>query len=137
MLKSALTIATAACIGLVATSAAAPGFARSPEEPAAKAQPRQCFWTRQVNNFASDDDKVVNVRVGVKDVYQLEMLGRCHDIDWSQKIAIRSRGSSQICSGLDAEIITPSSIGPQRCQVSKVRKLTTEEIAALPKRAKP
>ncbi len=133
--KSALSIA--ASIGLVAASAAAPGFARSPEEPAAKSAPRQCFWTRQVNNFASDDDRVVNIRVGVKDVYQLEMFGPCHDIDWSQSIAIRSRGSSYICSGLDAETIPPSTLGPQRCQVSKIRKLTAEETKALSKRARP
>jgi hypothetical protein len=130
------TLAIAAAAGLVATSAAAPGFARSPEEPAAKAN-RQCFWARNVNNFASNDERVVNIRVGVRDVYQLEMLGRCPDVDWANNIAIRSRGSSYICSGLDAELIAPSPIGPQRCAVSKIRKLTAEEAKALPKHARP
>lgn len=129
-------LAIAAIAGLVATSAAAPGFARSPEEPAVKAA-RQCFWARNVTNFASDDDRVVNIRVGVKDIYQLEMLGRCHDVDWANTIAIKSRGSNYICSGLDAELITPSSIGPHHCPVLKVRKLTADEAKALPKRARP
>lgn len=132
--KFAVVIATTAA--LAATSAAAPGFARSPEEPAAKSA-RQCFWARNVTNFASNDDRVVNIRVGVKDIYQLEMLGRCHDIDWANTIAIKSRGSNYICSGLDAELITPTSIGPHRCPVSKVRKLSVEEAKALPKRARP
>jgi hypothetical protein len=132
MFKHALPLALA---GLLAGSAAAPqAAAKSPEEP--KSQ-RQCFWTRQINNFASDDDRVVNVRVGVKDVYQFQMLGHCTDVDWNQKIAVRSRGSDYICTGLDAEIISPSTIGPQRCPVSTVRKLTPAEVAALPKRAKP
>jgi hypothetical protein len=124
--------------GLVALSVAGsgPAAAKSPLEPAAK--PRsQCFWTRQVNSFASSDDRIVNVRVGVKDIYQFEMFGRCNDVDWNNKIALVSRGSSYICSGMDAEIISPSPIGPQRCPVRNVRKLTPEEVKALPKHARP
>lgn len=130
------TLAVVATAGLLAGSAAAPVFAKSPEEPGAKAQ-RQCFWTRQVNNFASNDDRIVNIRVGVKDVYQLQMFGRCTEVDWSNSIAIRSRGSSYICTGLDAEIIAPTSFGPQRCAVQSIRKLTEAEAKALPKRARP
>ncbi|MBL8556358.1 MAG: hypothetical protein JNL41_18935 [Phenylobacterium sp.] len=124
--------------GLLALAAAPGAAARSPTEPAAAAPAKkQCFWTRQISNFASDDDRVVNVRVGVKDVYRFEMFGRCDEVDWAQGIAVRSRGSSYICSGLDAEIVTPSSLGPHRCPVRTVRKLTEDEIKALPKRARP
>jgi len=133
--KTALSVVAA---GLLAAGATAPGFAvaKSPLEPGAK-EPRQCFWTRQINSFASSDDRIVNIRVGVKDVYQLEMFGRCNDVEWNNKIAIVSRGSSYICTGLDADVISPSAIGPQRCPVSKIRKLTPEEIKALPKHARP
>ena len=96
---------------VMALSAAPAALAGSPTEAAAKPVARsQCFWTRQISNFASDDDRIVNVRVGVKDVYQFEMFGRCDEVDWAQGIAVRSRGSSYICSGLDAEIVTPSSL---------------------------
>jgi hypothetical protein len=134
--KFALSLAAAGFVGLAAASG--PAMAKSPLESAAAAKPkRECFWTNQVNSFASDDDRVVNVRVGVKDVYQLEMFGRCTDVDWNNRIALVSRGSSHICTGLDAEIISPSPIGPQRCPVSKIRKLTPEEVKALPKHARP
>lgn len=132
MIKTALAAALA-----VSLMGLAPATAKSPLEGAAAPKKKQCFWTRQVNNFASSDDRIVNVRVGVKDVYQFEMFGRCNDVDWSNRIALVSRGSSYICSGLDAEIITPSPIGPQRCPVRNIRKLTPEEIKALPKRARP
>lgn len=131
--KTALSLAAVAAL---TAAPAVPAAAKSPTEPAAK-QPRQCFWARQVNSFASTDDGIVNLRVGVKDIYQFEMFGPCHDIEWSSQIALRSRGSSYICSGLDAEIITPSSIGPQRCPVRNVRKLTPEEAEALPKGSRP
>ena len=131
-MKIALSLATVALAAL-SLSAAAPVAAKSPVEPPA----RQCFWTRQVNGFAAADEKIVNIRVGVKDVYQLEMFGRCQDVDWNNRIALVSRGSDYICTGLDAEIISPTTIGPQRCPVRTIRKLTAEEAKALPKRARP
>lgn len=135
--RTAVSLAAAAFAAL-GLAASAPAFAKSPTEPAAGAQPKsQCFWTRQVNSFASNDDRIVNVRVGVRDVYQMEMFGRCNDVDWSNKIALVSRGGSYICTGMDAEIISPSTIGPQRCPVSKIRKLTPDEVKALPKHARP
>ena len=81
------------------------------------------------------DEQAVNVHVGVKDVYRLELFGRCPDIDWNQQIALVSRGGNSICSGLDATIITKGPFGPQRCPVSKVTKLSPEEVTAL--KAKP
>ena len=98
---------------------------------------RQGFWSHQVNSFAAQGDRLVNLRVGVKDYFQLELMGPCPDVDWTQTIALVSRGGSTICSGLDAEIVTPSAIGPQKCPVKSVRKLTPTEVAALPKGAKP
>lgn len=135
-LQSPLSLAAAGVLTLC-LAASGTAAAKSPPEAGAATAKRQCFWTSQVNNFASSDDRIVNVRVGVKDVYQFEMLGRCNDVDWSQKIAVVSRGSSQICTGLDAEVIAPSPIGPQHCPVRSVRKLTPEEVKALPKRAQP
>ena len=128
-LKIALPLLAAASL-----AAAAPVAAKSPLEPAKASARGQCFWTRQVNSFASSDNRVVNVRVGVKDIYQLEMLGRCEDVDWNHSIALVSRGSDYICTGLDAEIISPTSIGPHRCPVKTIRKLTAEEVKALPAR---
>ncbi|PZQ58644.1 MAG: hypothetical protein DI570_17460 [Phenylobacterium zucineum] len=133
-LYAALSLAALALTGAGAPAAAA---AKSPETPTAAAQPRQCFWTNRITNFASDDERLVNVRVGAKDIYQFEMLGRCNNVEWTTQVAVRSRGSTRICSGLDAEIIAPSQIGPQRCAVKNVRKLSEAEIKALPRRARP
>jgi len=112
----------------------APAFAADPA-PAKSA--RQCFYANSINGFTAVDDRTVNLRVGVKDVYQLDLLGPCPDIDWSHQIGIESRGSSWICSGLDAMVITKSSIGPQRCAVRNIRKLTPQEVAALKPKQKP
>lgn len=121
----------AACLaGGLATSATA---ATTPKPASA----HTCFWTRDVNNFQAQDDRTVNIRVGAKDVYQLTLFSPAPDIDWAQHIGIESRGSSSICSGLDATIIVPSSIGPQHYPVTTVRKLSPQDVAALPSKARP
>lgn len=123
---------------LAAAAAALSGGGAAPAGAADKpSPPRQCFWNHQVNSFAAQGDRTVNLRVGVNDYYQLELFSPCPDVEWTQKIALISRGTSTICSGLDAEVVTPSPIGPQKCLVRNVRKLTPAEVAALPKGAKP
>lgn len=127
------SIVPAAALGLfLATAACAPQPPMSSGSPA-----RQCFRAQEVNGFSAVNDRQVNLRVGVNDIWQLDLFARCPEVDWSMKLGIESRGSSWICSGLDATIITPSTIGPQRCAVQSVRKLTLQEIEALEPRSRP
>jgi len=134
--KIALAITAVALLSSAAVTPATAG-ATPDAKAAAKPTRNQCFWTRNVTGFAAADEHTLNVRVNVKDVYQFEMFGPCPDIDWNQRIALVSRSGSSICDGMDAEVITHSALGPQRCQVRSVKKLTPEEIAALPKRGRP
>lgn len=106
--------------------------------PAPDAKPaRSCFWTQEANGFTVADDHTVYLRVGLKDVYRLDLFGSCPDARWEQSIALESRPGSSICSPMDATLITNGPTGPQRCPVSKLTKLTPEEAAALPKKHKP
>ena len=124
-----LLLATAALIALIAGPAGA--------APAAKPA-KACFSARNVSNYAVVDDRTLNIRVGVRDVYQLDLMGVCPDLGSQNKIAIKSRGSSFICSPLDATIIAGGAFGrTERCEVRGMRKLTPEEIAALPSRDRP
>jgi hypothetical protein len=108
-----------------------------PPPGVAAADNRKCFWASQVNNFQAVDENIVNIRVGVRDVYQMTMFGPCPEIDWANRIALRSHGGSSICTGLDAEVISPSSLGPQRCAIRDIRHLTPEQVAALPAKDRP
>ena len=131
-----MKIALAAAAALLAGGAASPLALAKPAAPG-KYDANQCFYTRNVTSFAAPDEKTLYVRVGVRDVYRFDMFGTCPDIDWNQRLALVSRGSSWICDGMDAEVVTHSPIGPQRCPVRTMHKLTPEEIAALPKNARP
>lgn len=133
-----ILIRPTAAIAALLAAAAVGSAAQAADAPAAGKPPaNQCFWARNVNSFTAVDDHTVNIRVGVKDVYQMELMGSCPEIRWTEDIAIVARGGSWICSGLDAEVVSPSSIGPQRCPVKVLRKLTPAEVAALPVKHKP
>ena len=89
---------------------------------------RQCFLPRSVNGFSAIDRDTVNVTVGVREIYQLEILGTCPDVDFTQRIGIRStHGASWVCQGMDAELIVPGPTGVDRCPVTSVRKLSEAE----------
>jgi hypothetical protein len=135
-MKTATAIVLAAAASLT-LSAAAHAQDKPADKPASK---NQCFWSRNVTSFASPDDHTVYIRVNVRDVYRLDLMISCPDVDWNQRVALVSnRGAGgSICSPLDAEIVSHATgIGRQRCPVKAITKLTPEEVAALPKRAKP
>lgn len=92
----------------------------------------ECFRADMVSTFTPINDRLVDIRVNRRRQYRLELAGYCPDVDWSQRIALRTRGGgSFICRGMDAEIIVPDQFtGPQRCLVTRVRRLTPEEIEA-------
>jgi len=107
-------------------------------EAAAKTAKRSCFPASNVSGFRASDDKTVYLRVGVKDVYRLDLMSACPNVDWNERIALFSRGgSSFICTGLDVDVISSTPIGRQRCPVQTLTKLTPQEVAALPKKSLP
>src|ERR1700744_746912 len=130
------TPALLAAAALTLAAAAAPFAATAADKPSAD----QCFWARNITSFAAPDDHTVYVKVGMRDVYKMDLMISCPDVDWNQRVALQSsRGAGgSICGSPDVEIISHATgLGHQRCPVKAMRKLTPDEIAALPKKAKP
>jgi hypothetical protein len=132
-MKSMTPTRLAALAGALATAGAGSALAQDNAEGGG----RSCFYARDISSWAPQDDVTVNLRVGVNRYYQLKLLGPCNNINWDEAIGIEHRGSSWICSGLDAVVITRGKVGPNRCPATSVRKLTPDEVAALPRKAKP
>jgi hypothetical protein len=104
---------------------------QAPRAQAAGTSGRQCFLASQVNSFHPIDRDTVLVRAGASTYYQLDILGTCPDIDWSNRIGIRSTGGgSWVCRGQDAELLVPGPAGFDRCPVLGVRLLTPDEAKA-------
>ena len=121
----------------LAAAAACADSGAGPQIRTASAEGRSCFRSADVTSWAAGDRTTVNLQVGIRDYYQIKLLAPCGDIDFSQRIGLRSRGSDFICSGLDVEVIAPNNIGVQSCPAVSLRRLTAEEVSALPGRQRP
>ena len=104
-----------------------------PQGAVAESPARDCFNADAVSGFSAPDDKRIYVTVGASKVYELEVLGSCPNLDWTQSIGLKSRGSSFICTGMDVDLIVPQDgMGhPLRCAVRTVRRLSPDEAQAL------
>ena len=115
--------------------------AANPLKPAlaADSSPQPCFYARDVNGFETPDDHTVYIRVGVSDIYRLDLQPHCTGLTFRQNIGISSSPSEGgfICTPLQAEVVYRDNGFPQRCLVSGLHKLSAAEIAATPKRNLP
>lgn len=103
-----------------------------------KPTPDACIFVRNINGFSAPNDSTVLVRVGVKDIYRLDLMSPCIGITFDQRLSLDSSpGRSWICSPLEATVISGRTGGRQRCPVTAIHKLTVEEVAALPRRDRP
>jgi hypothetical protein len=102
------------------------------------APPRQCFFQRQLNGWKEVGDRQVNLRAGVRDIYQVALDAPCWNLKWAQRLGIENRGSSSVCTGDTVVLVVPDrTMGTDRCFARVLRKLTPEEAAALPLKQRP
>ncbi|HEY2659946.1 MAG TPA: DUF6491 family protein [Caulobacteraceae bacterium] len=128
-------------IAALAVAALAILPAAAPAQPAKKAPDKaqdQCFLSRDVNGFSAPNDHTVYVRVGVKDIYRLDLMTECANLTFRQSMGLESIMTGPwICNPLDATVVYRDTGIPERCPVSAIHKLTDEERAALPKKDRP
>jgi hypothetical protein len=88
---------------------------------------RQCFFLSQVSGYSHAGRNQIYVSTGPRDTYLFETLGPCPDLDYGEAIGFDPAGAGTICSGIDVDLIVPTTIGPRRCPVSMIRKLAPDE----------
>jgi hypothetical protein len=122
----------AAVVLVLAASAAGAQPART------SAPPRQCFFQRDLNGWKEVGDRQVNLRAGVRDVYQADLNAPCWNLKWAERLGVENRGSSSVCTGDLVVLIVPDHpTGTDRCFARITRKLTPEQVAALPPKQRP
>ncbi len=139
MKKSLAALASLAALSAAAVVATpAERVVAQPAPP--KASPA-CFWVRNADGFAANDTTTLYLRVGMNQVWELKLFSNCLNLDWVHHLGIRSRGAgSNVCEGTNPGIdvvVRDVAVGRQSCPVTGVRKLTPDEVAALPKNARP
>ena len=133
MLKLAALALVVLPVAAVAQPAKAP-----PAKTAPAREPDQCFLSQNVNGFSAPNDHTVYVRVGVKDIYRLDLMSDCANLTFRQSLGLESVMTGPwICNPLDATVVYRDTGIPERCPVSAIHKLTEAEKAALPKKDRP
>ena len=124
MMSRSLVMAAAAALvaGCAAQDATPEGVAA-----AGGGADRDCFYLSQVNGFSPAGKDKIHVNVGPGRDYEFRTFGSCPEIDYSEMIAFDKKGPGTICRGMDVDLIVPTSIGPQRCPVSMIRRLPPKQ----------
>ena len=93
---------TSALLALAACSTTAAGTATASAAPSG----RDCFHARDINGYGVIDDHHVRLTIGASRKYILTTNWDARDLDWSQRIAVRSP-TDWICTGngLGVEVI--------------------------------
>ena len=116
---------TAAVLVSVAAVAAA-----QPSRPPRAHRADTCFSPTFIDGISAPNEHTAYLSVGPSDMYRLEMMGPCMNLDWpmTPKRLINKNGpGGDICDAEDMVLI----VGRQeRCYVSAMHKMTPAEIQA-------
>ena len=116
----------------VAALTACNAYGPPPGTTAAAYGARQCFYTANITGYRRGAGDTVIINTNSRDYYQFRTQAHCADrLDWENRIALRSRSGSFICSGYDAEIYVPEALGAAYCPLYDMRKLSPAEVATL------
>ena len=139
MTRKSMLIALAAVSGFVAPAAGAQaaGDASKP--------PQSCFSLRQLQGTRPDGTQRIYARVGLHDIYRLDLAFKCYSLaNQNGIILIPAGGTDSICHPLDLDVRARgtsgngiSGGGSEPCVIKSITRLTPEEAAALPRKVRP
>jgi hypothetical protein len=97
----------------------------------------QCFYMNNIQNSRAADDSTVYLRVGVSDIYRIDMQNPCPNLQNSKLIVRSVSGSGQICHAIDVDLKVADEGFRAACVARDITKLTPDEAAALPSKIRP
>ena len=101
---------------------------------------RSCFLSTDWRGWsAPGDGDVLYFRVRLNDVYRVDLTPGTHVRRFAdQFLVVKQRGSSWICSPLDLDMSLSDTHGFRQPLIARsLRKLTPQEVAAIPKKDLP
>lgn len=116
-------------VALTLLAASCAPYSSAPESFEATGRPGECFFLSQVSGYTHAGRNRIHVSTGPGEVYEFETLGNCPELEDAQTMGFDPAGAGTICRGIDVDLIVPTTIGPRRCAVSMIRKVTREDPA--------
>ena len=127
-------------VSWLATAALATGIASTGWAAGAPPAAKACFQLNRLQSTRSDGDRTVYARVGTNEYYRIDLAFACPTLLSQNGIVIEPTGGTNlICGPLDFDLKAREIGGgrPVPCMVKSVTRLTPEEVAAIPRKAKP
>ena len=126
-------------LSILISGAIAATFVLGATEASAAAPSRSCFQMNQLNGTRADGDRRVYARVGLHDIWRIDLANRCSSLLSQEGIILApTGGASLICTPLDLDLRAREIGGSSTpCIIDRISKLSPEEAAALPPKVKP
>lgn len=111
-----------------------------PETP--RPRPRYCFNIDQVHGYSTPSNQIFYVQAQHRQIYEVRPVSACRWMDYSEQLEIRpgigEPSLTRLCEGDAAELHVPGGDRrDERCRIRIERRLSEQEIAALPAEARP
>jgi hypothetical protein len=127
-MKAGALILFTLCTAVGSCAAPGPGGRNHPSAQGLAAN--DCFSSSFISGYETVDNHTIRVRAGVDDRYDIVFSGgRCDQLDWSQRLAIETPATSQLCVGksLGQGMLAfrdPVSRRRVECHIDEVRRAT-------------
>lgn len=117
--------------GAAATLIALPAAAQSGRE--------NCFRLSQVSSTRPDGDRRIYVRVNVNTFYRIDLASRCASLPYESNHLVLepTPGSDLICRPIDLDLKVSDNGALESCFIKSITRLTPEEAAKIPRKARP
>ena len=98
-----------------------------------------CFFVTQWRGWKSPDPSTLYLGVNMRDVYEVKLSTPSDQLSWPDMHLVSIvRGSNSVCSALDLDLKIADTNGFATPLIAtSIRKLTPEEVAAIPKKYLP
>jgi hypothetical protein len=113
------------------TAAAGPATAQTNHD--------NCFRMSMLSSTRPDGDQRIYARVGVSSFYRIDLAHRCSSLPYEGNFLVLTPtpGSDLICGPLDLDLKVSDHGSKESCFIKSITRLTPEEAAAIPRKAKP
>ena len=127
-------IAAATGLAALAFAAGLPSALADPSSPQSRGG--SCFYLSQLKSLKADGPRTLYAIIDGRTVFRIDLDNDCSGLaDGTDTAVIQPLSSNNICSALAMNISIRDT--GQRCMARTMTRLTADEIAALPKSARP
>ncbi len=100
---------------------------------------QSCFRLSQLQNTRADGQQRIYARVGVNDVFRIDLAHRCSSLPFATHglVLTPTAGQDMICGPLDLDLKVNDGAGLEPCMIKSITRLTPEEAAAVPAKSRP